>query len=49
MTKKFVPFEGTMEFEKPARVDSGILIFRKDNPSDLKELDDEMRIPVYFE
>jgi len=49
MTKKFVPFEGTMEFEKPARIDSGILIFRKDNPSDLKELDDEMRIPVFFE
>jgi hypothetical protein len=48
MTKDFVPFEGTLTFEKPANVNSGILIFRKDNPTDRPDLDDEMRISVFF-
>ncbi len=48
MTKEFVPFEGTLEFEKPAHVDSGTLIFRKDNPSDRPDLDDKMALSVFF-
>ncbi len=48
MTKEFVPFEGTLKFEKPAHGDSGTLIFRKANPTDRRELDDEIHIPVFF-
>ena len=49
MTKDFVPFEGTITFEKPATGDRGILVFKKDNPTDRPELDDAMKLPVYFE
>ena len=48
MTEKFVPFEGTITFKKPATVDRGILVFKKDNPSDRSELDDALEVPVYF-
>ena len=48
MTEKFVPFEGTITFKKPATADRGILVFKKDNPSDRSELDDEMALPVFF-
>ena len=46
MTTEFVPFRATMEFETNAK--EGFLVFQKDNPSDLRELDDEFRIPVRF-
>jgi hypothetical protein len=49
MTKEFVPFEGTLTFEKPAAGGRGILVFKKDNPSDRPELDDSVELPVYFE
>jgi len=48
MTEKFVPFEGTLVFEKPKTVDRGTLTFKKDNPSDLPEHDDALEIPVLF-
>jgi hypothetical protein len=48
MTKDFVPFEGTVTFDKPASGDRGILVFKKDNPTDRPELDDAMELPVYF-
>jgi hypothetical protein len=49
MTKEFVPFEGTIKFEKTALGPRGTLVFKKDNPSDRRELDDAMEYPVYFE
>ena len=48
MTKEFVPFAGTIEFNKPGAGDRGTLVFKKDNPSDRPELDDEMEISVLF-
>jgi hypothetical protein len=53
MTESFVPFKGTLEFEEPGYNNGlsnrGTLIFKKDNPSDFPELDDELEVPVYFE
>jgi len=48
MTEQFVPFEGTLTFIKPAAGDRGILVFKKDNPTDRPELDDSLELPVYF-
>jgi hypothetical protein len=47
MTEDFVPFETTLEFQKP-ETNRGVLILEKDNPSDLPENADELRIPVRF-
>jgi hypothetical protein len=47
MTKDFVPFEATLNFFNP-KTDKGFLIFRKDNPSGLKEHDDELKVSVLF-
>lgn len=47
MTTDFVPFEATVTFAKPASI-RGELVLKKDNPSDLRELDDELRIPIAF-
>ena len=49
MTEEFVEFEGVLEFEKPEYKNNGTLILRKDNPSDLLELDDALEVPVFFE
>ncbi|MFC1787900.1 Gmad2 immunoglobulin-like domain-containing protein [Patescibacteria group bacterium] len=51
MVEDFVPFEGTIEFEVDPNVYSkrGALILQKDNPSDLRNLDDALEIPVIFE
>jgi len=48
MTKEFVPFEGTLKFKVPAGGGRGTLVFKKDNPTDRPELDDEMELPVLF-
>jgi hypothetical protein len=48
MTQKFVPFEGTLKFNKPTSSDEGKLIFKKDNPTGLPEHDDALEIPVFF-
>jgi hypothetical protein len=46
-TEEFVPFEAMLNFSNPKR-DRGFLVFKKDNPSGLKEHDDELRVPVVF-
>ncbi|HUX36060.1 MAG TPA: Gmad2 immunoglobulin-like domain-containing protein [Candidatus Paceibacterota bacterium] len=46
MTTDYVRFSGTLEFKKPVGVNSGILIFKKDNPSGLPQSDDSRAIRV---
>ena len=48
MTREFVAFEGSIEFKRPGHGESGTLILKKDNPSDLREHDDELALPVLF-
>ncbi len=48
MTEDFVPFQSEIEFEKP-ETGTGFLILEKNNPSDMREHDDEIIIPVRFE
>ena len=58
MTEEFVPFLGTLVFEKPASAKAsadrpaygvrGVLILKKDNPSGLPEHDDALEIPIMF-
>lgn len=47
MTEEFVDFKCELQFEKP-KTDSGYIIFKKDNPSDMRELDEEFKLPVKF-
>jgi hypothetical protein len=47
MTEEFVLFEAVLNFSNP-KTDKGFLIFKKDNPSGMKEYDDEFRVPVIF-
>ncbi|EKE07305.1 MAG: hypothetical protein ACD_18C00124G0002 [uncultured bacterium] len=48
MTEQMVPFTSELTFVTPAS-NSGVLVLKKDNPSDLPENDDEVRIPVVFD
>lgn len=48
MTEDFVPFEATIKYDKPT-VETGYLIFHRDNPSGLPENAMERRLPVKFE
>lgn len=52
MTEKFIPFEGTIEFEPPEDIgefsNQGTLILQKANPSGLPENADALEIPVRF-
>ena len=48
MTADYVPFRGTITFEKPAYGARGALILKKDNPSGLPEHDNALEIPVFF-
>jgi hypothetical protein len=47
MTEDFVPFRAEIEFEKTA-TDTGFLVLEKNNPSDIREYDDELIISVRF-
>ncbi|MBI4127474.1 MAG: Gmad2 immunoglobulin-like domain-containing protein [Parcubacteria group bacterium] len=47
MTTNFVPFQATLIFTPPS-TPSGTLVLEKDNPSDLPQNADEVRIPVLF-
>lgn len=47
MTEAFVPFRGELRFEPPT-TPTGTLVLQKSNPSDLREHDDELRVPVQF-
>ncbi|MDD5547371.1 MAG: GerMN domain-containing protein [Candidatus Pacebacteria bacterium] len=48
MTAEYVPFQlGDMKFlSYPKATTSGFVVFQKDNPSDMRELDEEFRVPV---
>jgi hypothetical protein len=48
MTTEFVPFQGSLEFTHANAGQPGWLVFKKDNPSDRRELDDATSIPVFF-
>ena|SRR3990172_1512001 len=47
MTNDFVPFEGTLEFFPP-EIETGKLIFERDNPSGLPENSASLEVPVRF-
>jgi hypothetical protein len=47
MTTEFVPFSAVLRFESP-EPGPGRLILQKDNPSDRRELDDALVVPVFF-
>ncbi|MCW9054411.1 MAG: Gmad2 immunoglobulin-like domain-containing protein [Candidatus Pacebacteria bacterium] len=55
MTEGFVPFESTLEFERPYDVGDpefmkrGTLILKRHNASGLQQYDDALEIPVVFE
>lgn len=49
MTENFVPFEGMIESIKTPSSLTGLITFKKDNPSGLPEHDDQVEIPVRFE
>ena len=54
MTTEFIPFSATLEFVNPYQEGDpeywkkGILVLKKDNPSDLPEHDNSLEIPIYF-
>lgn len=48
MTEDYVPFEGTLEFEKPEFGEQGALIFKNSNASGLPENDESIEIPIRF-
>ena len=47
MTEEFVSFQATVHFVK-SDVKEGVIVLYKDNPSELRELDNELKIPVQF-
>ena len=47
MTPNPVPFKGTITFTAPATA-TGFIEVEKDNPSDKRELDASVRIPIRF-
>lgn len=47
-TDEFVPFEATITFAL-STTPTGVVVFKKDNPSELREYDDEFVVPVVFE
>lgn len=49
MTGDFVPFAGTLVFEPPPGTATGWLVLHKDNPSEHRELDEVLELPVGFE
>lgn len=49
MTTEFVPFKAEIKFTKiPADNSFGKIVLKKDNPSDMRELDDALEVLVYF-
>jgi hypothetical protein len=47
MTEEFISFSSQLEFEAP-ETDAGTLVLIKDNPSDIREYDAQLEIPVRF-
>jgi hypothetical protein len=48
MTEEFVPFTGTLKSPERSFNSWGWLILKKDNPSERRELDDAVKIPLFF-
>jgi hypothetical protein len=48
MTRDFVPFEGSLSFEKPETLKRGVLHLQKDNPDGKAEHGDVLKIPVFM-
>ena len=49
MTEEFVPFTGSITSTAPREgMKSGIVLFKKDNPSGLPENEDSLAVPVQF-
>lgn len=48
MTDRFVPFEATVKFNPPGGLRAGVLVLKKNNPTDRPELDDSLEIPIFF-
>ncbi len=49
MTTEFVPFSSALTFTKaPEKNSTGKIILKKDNPSDMRALDDSLEVMVYF-
>lgn len=48
MTEQFVTFEGTLAFAAPRTGNTGTLVLRRANPSDLVEQEDALEIPIAF-
>lgn len=47
MTENFVPFRAELNFDDSKKMNA-TLVLMKDNPSDLAEYDDELKIPVFI-
>ena len=47
MTEEFISFSSRLKFESP-ETDTGTLLLIKDNPSDIREYDAQLEIPVRF-
>lgn len=47
MTEEFIGFSSRLEFEAP-ETDTGTLLLIKDNPSDIREYDARLEMPVRF-
>lgn len=47
-TPGFVPFKGTLTFATPQTA-TGTLVFKVDNPSDMRQYDYEFRMPIKFD
>ncbi len=48
MTENFIPFSATIWFDRPETA-SGKIILKKDNPSGLKEYDNQLVLPIQFD
>ena len=49
MTEQFVPFEGTLVFDKRDSIERGFVVLKKDNPTGNSLFDDSLPIPVLIE
>ncbi len=47
MTEELVNFSGTITFSSTSAI-SGYILFKKDNPSDMRALDESFKLPVKF-
>ena len=48
MTENYVPFKVSLTFTMPEYGDRGTLVLKKDNPSDRRDLDAAVEVPVRF-